>query len=170
MYKNIRFTMSTPRCIEHQKNILIIVYYDVFISMGHDNGHRSNLFFRNRLRFNAWFNFFIKDILNELRDIFFGYLFALVIWKLLVSDGVLDSECRKDLWIKIKITSMVTKCVCIDRGNINEPFESSRNRLKKGCKGSAFFRGFGKNICQWNASLFMFSMINNKLVNDSARV
>lgn len=87
----IRFTVSTPRGVELQKNILGIVQNNILVGMSDNNRDRAFLFLWNGFGFDARCNLAVNKILDKGANFVCGQGAAFK-GELLVLDRVLNGE------------------------------------------------------------------------------
>ena len=151
--ESLRFAVSTPGCVEFKKDILLIVNDNVLVRMRHDNSDWAFLGLGNRLRLNARLRLAIKNVLDKFADVLDLELFVLVIGVLGMLLGVLDGKGWKFLRVQVEVSSVGTKQLSIDCGNVDSSLVLLGNRLEVLGELIALFLGFGENVCQWDTGL-----------------
>jgi hypothetical protein len=111
--------VSTPRGVEFEENILVVIDDKILVGVSHHDCDGSFLGFRNRLRLDAGLNLAIKNILDELPDVFGIDFLGLVVRVLGVLLRILDSESGECLRVKVEVSGMGTEHLSINCGDVN---------------------------------------------------
>lgn len=145
--------MSTPRGVELQENVLLVVDHQLLVSMGDNDGDRTLLLLGDGLRLDAGLDLAVQDILDELADLLGIDLLGLVVRVLGLLDGVLDGEGRELLRVQVQVVSVSAECLSIDGSNVDSAAVLLRNGLEFLSELLALLGGIGEDVGQGNASL-----------------
>ena len=115
---SLRFTMSTPRSVEFNENILLVVKYDIFICVRHNHSHRPVILFGNGLGFDARLHVAVDVILDELADMLLIDR-ASGEWEFLVLASVLDGKGGPLADLEVQVASVRAECLGVDGGEVD---------------------------------------------------
>jgi hypothetical protein len=110
---------EVQRELTFNENILGIIKNDILVVMGNDNGYRAILRFWDRLALNAWLYLSSIEVINEGANRLSGDFFSLLIWELLVLDGILDSESWPLANFQVEIAGMLSEGLSINSGEVD---------------------------------------------------
>lgn len=145
--------MSTPRGVEFEENILLVIDDEILVGVSHHDCDRSFLGFRNRLRLDAGLNLAIKNILDELLDVFGIDFFGLVIRVLGVLLRILDSESGECLGVEVEVSSVGTKQLSINGGDVDGSLVLLSYGLEFLGELITLLLGLGKNVREGDTGL-----------------
>src|SRR5690349_17305826 len=104
-----RLAVTAPRSIELNQDILLIIQNDVIVIPGNNNGYWAILRLWDRLRLDRGIDFASNEIIDERANRLLGELSLLVEGKLLVLDGLLNSERGPLADLKVEVATVLTE-------------------------------------------------------------
>lgn len=111
--------MATPWSVELNQNILLVVKNNFIVVLGNYNGDWAILRLWDWLGLDAWINLASDEVVNELANCLGSKLVRLVEWELLVLDSLLNSESWPFVSLKVEVTSVLSKGLCIDGSEVD---------------------------------------------------
>lgn len=113
---DLRFTVTAPRGVEFQQDVLIVVDDYILVVVGHHNLDRPFLLLGDGLGFDAGLNLAVDEVLDESSDILLCQLLALVEWEFLVLAGFLDGEGGPFVDFEVEVASVGAERFGVDGG------------------------------------------------------
>jgi hypothetical protein len=144
--------MSTPRSVEFNENILLVVRHDISISVRHNYCHWSVILLRNGLGFDSRLNFAINVIFDELADMLFADL-ASGEWELQILDSVLNGKGGPLADLEVQVGSVQAERLCVDGGEVDLALMLLRQALQLFGQRGTFLRCLSENVGEWDAGL-----------------
>jgi hypothetical protein len=87
--------------------------------MSNHNSDGSILTFWDRFALDAWLKFARIKLSNEFTNGLLGNLLALLIWKFLVLDGILNGKSRPLASFEIKVASVLTESLGVNGSKVD---------------------------------------------------
>ena len=145
--------MSTPWGVELDENILVVIDDNILVVVGNNDGDRAVLGLWDGLRLDAGLDLAVKDILDELGDVFLDNLLGLVVRVFGVVGGILNGERGPLLSVEVQISTVSSESLGVNGCEV----ESTLVLLGNGLQGSGVFltllRGLSEDIGEGNPSL-----------------
>ena len=138
--------MAAPWGIEFDENIFVFFDHDLVVVLGDDNGDRPFLLLGNGLRLDAWLHLAINKVLNEATNIGLGQLLALVKWKFLVLDGLLDGERGPLVNFQIQVAGVSAESFGVNSSKADRTLVLFSQGLQGRSEFRAFFRSLSEDI------------------------
>lgn len=129
--------MTTPRCVELDENILLIVNDNLLVVVGDDGGDRAVIVLGDSLALDARLQLTRDNIIHKLGNIGLGDGLGLVEGELLVLGDMLDSESGPLASLKVEIAGVGAKGLCVDGSEVDDTSVLLRDRLEGLCEFSA---------------------------------
>jgi hypothetical protein len=145
--------VSTPRGVKFEKNILVVIDDKILVGVSHHDCNRSFLGFRNRLRFDTGLNLAIKDILDELLDVFGIDFLGLIVRVLGVLLRILDSESGECLGVKVEVSGVGTEHLGINGGDVDGSLVLLSNGLEFLRILITLLLGLSEDVCERDTGL-----------------
>lgn len=142
----LRFAVTAPGGVELEKNIVVVVQNDLLVVVGHDDLNRALLLLWNRLRLDAGVDVAINEVLDECANIVMCKLLVLVIGKLLVLEGLLNSKGGPFAVFEVQVTSVCTERLGVNGGEADDPLVLLCERLELSGQFSALLWGFREYV------------------------
>jgi hypothetical protein len=139
--------MSTPRRIEFNQDILLVVENDIFIILCNNDRNRTFLLLWDGLRLDAGVDFPIEIVRDEFANFLLGDLFLLVERKLLVFDSLLNRKRWPCTDFQIQVSGVCAKSARINGSEVDSTLVLFSNRLYYGCELSSLFW----SLCEYKA-------------------
>jgi hypothetical protein len=150
-----RLAVSTPRSVELEKDILLIVDDKVLVRLGNHNCH-TLLLLGNLLALDAGLNLASDEILEKLAEAFLAESSdrtRLSERKLLVLDRVLNGEGGPLANLEVEVAGMLTKVLGVNSGEVELALVQLRERLQGLCECRTLFSSLGEDVCEGDTSL-----------------
>jgi len=138
--------VTTPRSVEFDKNILLIVDNNVLVVVGDNSSNRSIVLFWDGLRLDARLDLTGQEVVNKLANMLFSELSALLEGEFLVLGCVLDSEGGPFADFEVQVLCMLAKSLCVDRCNVNLSLVLCSDRLECLCQFFTLLGSFSENV------------------------
>jgi hypothetical protein len=148
-----RLAVSTPRSVELNQDILLIVNDNLLEVAADNDGDRAFLGLGNRLRLDTGFNFALKDVLDEFADLLGINLLGLIVGVLSVLGNVLDSESGEVLGFEVQVTGVGTKELSIESDDVDVSTVLLSDRAEVSSELLTLLWGLGKNVSQGDTGL-----------------
>lgn len=155
LYENLRLAVSAPGSVKFNQDILLVVNDNLLVVAANNNSNRSLLSLGNGLRLEARVNLAIKDVLDELADLLGINLLVLVVRVLGVLGGVLDSESRELLGLKVEVASVSAEELSIKGNNVNSSTVGLGNGTEISSELLALLGSLGEDVSQGNTGLII---------------
>lgn len=155
LYENLRLAVSAPGSVKFNQDILLVVNDNLLVVAANNNSNRSLLSLGNGLGLEARVNLAIKDVLDELADLLGINLLVLVVRVLGVLGGVLDSESRELLGLKVEVASVSAEELSIKGNNVNSAAVALGNGTEISSELLALLGGLGEDVSQGNTGLII---------------
>jgi hypothetical protein len=159
----IRLAVSAPRGVELDQNILGIIHDNLLVVVGDHNGDGAIIGLGNGLGLDAGLDLSGKDILDELGDFSGHEGLGLVIRVLLVGSGIVKSESRELLGIKVEVASMGTEGLGIDGRNVDLALELLSEGLEVGGVLVTLLLGLGEDVGKRNSGLVRVGFVSTRI-------
>ena len=115
----VRFAVTTPRCIELDQHVLLVVHDDILVVLGHNHSDGAILLLGHRLTLDAWLKLSGDEIVDELAHGLGVYLLILRQGILLILHSLLDGERWPLSNFKIEVLAVLTKGLGVNGSNVD---------------------------------------------------
>jgi hypothetical protein len=146
--------VSAPGSVKLDQDILLVVNNDLLVVAANNNGNRSLLSLGNRLGLEARVNLAVEDILDELADILGINLLVLVVRVLGVLGGVLDSESRELLGLKVEVAGVSAEELSIESNNVDSSTVGLGNGTEISSELLTLLGSLSEDVSQGNTGLY----------------
>ena len=150
---HIRLAVTAPWSVELNQDILLVVKDNLIVVLRNNNGYWAILLLWDGLRLDAWVDAASDEVIDKLANVLSGKLLGLVEWELLVLDSLLDGECGPLANLEVKVTTVLSECLCVNGSEVDLSLVRLGNLLEVLGEGFTLFWGFGEDVGEWETGL-----------------
>lgn len=145
--------MSTPRGIEFDENVLLVVIDKLIVVLSNENSDGTVLGLGNGLGLDARLNLALEDVVDECSNGLLGDLLILIEGILLAVVDVLDSESGELITDEVEVIGVRAESLSVDGSDIDLALVLLGDRPEHSSELIALFLGLGEQVGKGNAGL-----------------
>lgn len=148
-----RLAVTAPGSVELDQDILVGVHDNFVVILGDNNGDRTVVLLGDGLGLDAGVDLAGDKVVKELGNLLCGEVSALE-GELLVLLSVLDGESGPLADLEVEVTSVLTKGLCVDGGEVDLALVLLGDRLEGSSESLTLLGSLGEDVGEGNTGLW----------------